>query len=565
MKEKILFFCIAGIILTLLLFSPESKIVGSISQGNLTFCINHPSSLNTSACSNTTPINQLYSCTIGVTDPDHKNFTFSANTTLFVINSSGYFSFIPTEHKTYSFLFQVDDNIGCSNSKSSTIFNLYVEGSKEEDSIRSGGGKIKKPEIFPSCKTQWICGYWSECINGVQTRICYPTGDCEDQSNKPIEKQVCAIKRINFSVISTPEVVLTDESFTIDFELNNIGNSKLENILLNVEQIDGWLSPEKINIGDLDVEETKKISVKFKNQICLENFIVINDLLNINFRITEKDIMKNKTVFIDVLIPKLSIFSDKKEYSEGEMMRSCIISNNINKPKKDKIDIGINLIYCDESYIFDFLPPYSVSENKLLVIIREYIFKNIPLTSDYLLSATEFGRDIFSNKYLIEKANNKIKLNSIIKNKQSLQKNDVFEFRYANKLHKLKLIYFNNDFASIYLNQKNYDLNKFKNQNIDLDGDEINDININYIGVEKNKAKLIIKIMPCERLLKSLKSFEVSLSEKTPTYDWSILSSKWGLSLSKILELQWLKIMLITIIGLNLVGFYLNLKFLFKK
>jgi len=325
------------------------------------------------------------------------------------------------------------------------------------------------------------------------------------------------------------------------------------------------LSPEKINIGDLDVEETKKISVKFKNQICLENFIVINDLLNINFRITEKDIMKNKTVFIDVLIPKLSIFSDKKEYSEGEMMRSCIISNNINKPKKDKIDIGINLIYCDESYIFDFLPPYSVSENKLLVIIREYIFKNIPLTSDYLLSATEFGRDIFSNKYLIEKANNKIKLNSIIKNKQSLQKNDVFEFRYANKLHKLKLIYFNNDFASIYLNQKNYDLNKFKNQNIDLDGDEINDININYIGVEKNKAKLIIKIMPCERLLKSLKSFEVSLSEKTPTYDWSILSSKWGLSLSKILELQWLKIMLITIIGLNLVGFYLNLKFLFKK
>ncbi len=50
-----------------------------------------------------------------------------------------------------------------------------------------GGGGF----VPPTCKENWTCSEWSECIAGTQTRICTDQNKCGTTKNKPDESQSC--------------------------------------------------------------------------------------------------------------------------------------------------------------------------------------------------------------------------------------------------------------------------------------------------------------------------------------------------------------------------------------
>ena len=43
------------------------------------------------------------------------------------------------------------------------------------------------------CTPEWFCSEWTECINGIQKRVCVDRNQCNTTENKPEERQKCEI------------------------------------------------------------------------------------------------------------------------------------------------------------------------------------------------------------------------------------------------------------------------------------------------------------------------------------------------------------------------------------
>jgi len=66
-----------------------------------------------------------------------------------------------------------------------------------------GGGLILPPEGTNEtqaneteeeiCEERWVCSEWSECVNGIQTRVCRDVNECGTEKNKPLTSQPCVI------------------------------------------------------------------------------------------------------------------------------------------------------------------------------------------------------------------------------------------------------------------------------------------------------------------------------------------------------------------------------------
>ena len=64
-----------------------------------------------------------------------------------------------------------------------------VEPAPAPSSTSSGGGG-------GYCTTSWSCSEWSECVDGIQTRVCnYPPGFCTPTSDKPLETNTCSLEK----------------------------------------------------------------------------------------------------------------------------------------------------------------------------------------------------------------------------------------------------------------------------------------------------------------------------------------------------------------------------------
>ncbi len=45
--------------------------------------------------------------------------------------------------------------------------------------------------ICSSCKENWVCSEWNECINEKQNRGCFDSNDCKTSYNKPLIEKSC--------------------------------------------------------------------------------------------------------------------------------------------------------------------------------------------------------------------------------------------------------------------------------------------------------------------------------------------------------------------------------------
>ena len=76
-----------------------------------------------------------------------------------------------------------------------TELNLVInESSPEEPIPAQKETRTRKSTFSPNfCYTNWECGSWSECNNGIKTRTCSDKNHCETPYNKPFESTGCQV------------------------------------------------------------------------------------------------------------------------------------------------------------------------------------------------------------------------------------------------------------------------------------------------------------------------------------------------------------------------------------
>ncbi|MBS3123935.1 hypothetical protein J4437_04865 [Candidatus Woesearchaeota archaeon] len=109
-------------------------------QGTSTLCINNPPSISAIADQSAT-VNSLFTYQVSASDVNDDLFTFSDNTSLFDINSSGYISFTPTIAGVHYIEITARENRSCTNhSVSQTMLLTIAAALSETPSTPSAGG-----------------------------------------------------------------------------------------------------------------------------------------------------------------------------------------------------------------------------------------------------------------------------------------------------------------------------------------------------------------------------------------------------------------------------------------
>ncbi|MBI2151346.1 hypothetical protein HYU21_01315 [Candidatus Woesearchaeota archaeon] len=110
-------------------------------QGTTTLCINSPPSFTVISNQNAI-INTLFTYQVSASDANDDLFTFSDNTSLFEINSSGYISFTPATAGTHTILITATESRSCTNHSVSTtmILGIAEETAPVVTPTPSGGG-----------------------------------------------------------------------------------------------------------------------------------------------------------------------------------------------------------------------------------------------------------------------------------------------------------------------------------------------------------------------------------------------------------------------------------------
>jgi len=50
-------------------------------------------------------------------------------------------------------------------------------------------------QVISGCTPKWNCGNWTDCVNGVQTRVCIDANECDNPIYTPETNQTCEIKQ----------------------------------------------------------------------------------------------------------------------------------------------------------------------------------------------------------------------------------------------------------------------------------------------------------------------------------------------------------------------------------
>jgi len=348
----------------------------------------------------------------------------------------------------------------------------------------------------------------------------------------PPPEEIELIKDIDLTIISYPGIInIKEDKFVVFAKVENTGNILLEGITLDVDVTEGW-SGKPLSIGTLDVGENKIVEIPFENIICDSSSFVITSLLEIRLTAEEKDVSDSENIMIDIYIPELSVLTDRDTYSEGDIMRLCIIYSNINEESKEQLEFEINFLYeQDSDYIIDYLSPYSVSKDKILIVTRDYVLDNIPVTTYYTIDVKAYSYgDLFSDKYLEHEADTEVFLNGIIEDTILQRANTVYGFKYNNEQHSVQINEINENYVDItvYSSPQDFRLRLLETIFVDLDEDDISDISLTYMGLKEDKADIRIKILPKtpKELAKASASYEVGLNEKTPELEKPTIISK---------------------------------------
>jgi len=323
----------------------------------------------------------------------------------------------------------------------------------------------------------------------------------EEEIEVPEEiPEIEKVKEIDLKIISYPESVnIKDDEFIISAEVENTGEALLEDVSIGIEISEGW-SSETVEVGNLEISEKKTMEIKVKNEVCTSDYIVINPSLKLELIAKEKDVSDDEELNVNINVPELSVLTDRKAYSEGDMMGTCIIYNNAGNEKKDKLEFEFGILY-EEYYILDYFSPYSVDEDKILVVTRDYSLIDIPVTGNYVVDVKMYRKgSLFSEKYLIVEDSNKVFLNGFIEDRILKGEGERYEFMYRQDEHIIQVDNVDENFVDLRVSSdpEDYRIILLETVHVDLDKDGLNDLEMVYLGELGGKADLRLRLIPKE-------------------------------------------------------------------
>jgi hypothetical protein len=462
-------------------------------------------------------------------DPLNYSFTNVSNITVIINSTTNQVSFIPDINwtGTRNITFYTNDSI---NTTSSNIvqLNVYICGNNVVETGEQCDGTNLSSQ---TCTGLGYSGGTLSC-----TASCtFNTSACTSPSPPsggggggggggfipPTAEEKAEEKDIELTIISYPrDITLYDKEFVVFAEVKNTGKLPLENVVLEADPNGGW-DAETTHLGDLAVGEKKITQIKIENNICSEGSFLIDPEFKILLTAKEQDVSDSEDIMINMEVNELTVLTDEQEYAEGDVMRLCIIYNNLNQEMKDKIEFEVNFLYEKEAYIIDYLSSFSVNQDKILIVTRDYVLDDIPITADYNINVKMYGQGVlFSGIYLIAEETAKVTLNGIIEDQILQRENTVYDFKYDNEQHSVHINKIDDDFVevTVYSSPKNFTIKILETIYVDLDDDNTSDISLTYVGLEDSKADIRLKILSKrpKQLVETTASYEVGIGEITP-------------------------------------------------
>jgi hypothetical protein len=394
-KELIIVFAALIIAVTLLsaliitsnapaIHSPTGRATQS-AQGVLSLCINNPPFINITA-DQTAVVDTAFTLQINASDANSNSLTFTDNTSLFAINSSGFISFTPVagDITVHSILITVDDNTNCANRNTTRAFNLTIsapaaEAPAAEAPAAGGGGggagAAAAPRELPSQKIPFTPIPYPFSLSNEQEVFFIANGQQYFLETTSIETDSVAVRlssannaqTINLQVgeiryIDIDNDAIADVYLRLDSTQNNQANlvikSTREGFILseetlkvalreselfqrNVSAISDWFNPIEIGIEnplaqlltisplffELPADEIQELSLIF-NELGNARTGVYPGVVNVIGTIEGFDLIKYLTIVLEVeseeVLFDASLDLLKKVFAPGEELRATI-------------------------------------------------------------------------------------------------------------------------------------------------------------------------------------------------------------------------------------------------
>ena len=446
-------------------------------------------------------------------DPESDNLTYTytpvQNITV-VIDANNSVSFFPDPgfFGTRQIIFYANDSYNNLTSSNNVTLTVY----------KCGDGVCDPGEDCSNCPQD--CG---PCPSGGGgTRAVAPSPGPQPILPEPRLPAPVKEKSISLTLVSYPHELSWQESrFPVFAEVKNDGDLSLSDVRLEVEHGPGWNS-STIHLGSFEPGEKRIVEVLFFNQLCRGDYFIFLSSFEARLTAKERDVQDVRTLSIPLLIPEFIVLTDQELYSEGDVMRLCIIYNNLEQPAKEQLEFEVNVFYRNNShYLIDYLSPYHAGQDKILLVVKDYLLTRIPETDFYTVDIDLFERgELFSSRYQLAEAQARPFFNGLIEDKILQGENTIYNFRYNNHPHTVRINHFMEDSISltVYSSPLELDLRLLETRKIDLDDDGIEDISLTYLGIEGDRADLRIKILPKSPHYPILisESYQLSLGESTP-------------------------------------------------
>jgi len=531
--------------------SPSTE-YSTLGAGLYNYTYNYPASQNYTAQSVTRFLKINKSATIlsltslpsfSVINGTQTNVTCTANNNevgmdlfrngILISSSTGSISDVQTlPNGTYNYSCVTDFSQNYTSASIWRILNITLTptpGPKPSTAASGGGarGRSKAPEVVEQpieCTSETTCGEWSKCIEGIKTRNCMVSDSCEG-NYKQEEERSCGAKNISLYVMEYPaSISLESNELVIPVRIDNTGTEYLEDVWLNIDSNDIF-PMENIKIGDLNIGEKKVLDLKFENKLCKMNSFTLDTNMKISLAAVESDVSDSEVLDMTIDIPEFTVLTDETKYSEGDVMRVCLIYNNEEKEAKNQIEFELNLYdEKDSPYIIDYLNPYEVDKNRILFVTRDFSLDKIPATTHYKLDARMYDKgSLFKKEYLIGKDDAKIFLNGFVEEKILEKQSGTYEFAFENEPHTITVDTINENYVELTVasTPKQIKLKLLESTMVDLDDDGELDITITYVGMKDGKADIRTRTLPRQPKTVMVPSFyyEVGMGEKSPVIE----------------------------------------------
>ncbi|MFH0874898.1 MAG: hypothetical protein V1859_03100, partial [archaeon] len=202
--------------------------------------------------------------------------------------------------------------------------NIDNEKTSSDKGSSNDYSQFKTEDDAAVCIENWVCEFWSDCIEKMQTRKCNDVNNCGTTIMFPVTLRECSV--------ATEENVNSVDN-TISNTKSKTGIATNENSILKIIIDDKKISQSKIGVVYNNLKNNKKNNVMFKININDISGKVVNEEIFGPVSIKENSIYTNEFNLPLYMLKENSMYKiDAQIIDKGKPLANYEIELNMNKP-----------------------------------------------------------------------------------------------------------------------------------------------------------------------------------------------------------------------------------------